>query len=90
MSCYEQTTANKRTKKEKFLAEMEEVVPWQPLLDLTEPVYPKVSSKGGRPPYLLATMLRIHLIQQWYSLSGPAMEEALLRCLPSAALAVSS
>jgi IS5 family transposase len=53
---YEQTTAKKRTKKEKFLAEMDQVVPWQALIDLIEPHYPKTSSKGGRPPYPLATM----------------------------------
>jgi len=75
---YEQTTAKKRTKKEKFLAEMDQVVPWQALIDLIEPHYPKTSSKGGRPPYPLATMLRIHLMQQWYSLSDPAMEDALI------------
>ena len=57
---------------------MEVVVPWQALLDLIEPHYPKTSKKGGRPPYPLATMLRIHLLQQWYSLSDPAMEEALI------------
>jgi len=75
---YELTTAKKRTKREKFLAEMEAVVPWQALIDLIEPHYPKASKKGGRPPYPLATMLRIHLLQQWYSLSDPAMEEALI------------
>jgi IS5 family transposase len=57
---------------------MEAVVPWQALIDLIEPHYPKASKKGGRPPYPLATMLRIHLLQQWYSLSDPAMEEALI------------
>jgi IS5 family transposase len=57
---------------------MDAVVPWQALLDLIEPHYPKTSKKGGRPPYPLATMLRIHLLQQWYSLSDPAMEEALI------------
>jgi len=77
-SDYEQSTAKKRTKKEKVLAEMDQVVPWQALIDLIEPHYPKTSSKGGRPPYPLATMLRIHLMQQWYSLSGPAMEDALI------------
>ncbi len=44
---------------------MEKVVPWKALIDLIEPHYPKTSSKGGRPPYALATMLRIHLLQQW-------------------------
>ena len=75
---YEQSTAKKRTKREKFLAEMEAVVPWTALIDLIEPHYPKTSSKGGRPAYPLATMLRIHLMQQWYSLSDPAMEDALI------------
>jgi transposase, IS5 family len=77
-SDYEQSTGKKRTKREKFLAEMEAVVPWQALLDLIDRHYPKTSKKGGRPPYPLATMLRIHLLQQWYSLSDPAMEEALI------------
>ncbi len=48
------------------------------LIDLIEPYYPKTSSKGGRPVYPLATMLRIHLMPQWYSLSDPAMEDALI------------
>jgi len=77
-SDYELTTAKKQTKREKFLSEMDAVVPWQALIDLIEPHYPKASKKGGRPPYPLATMLRIHLLQQWYSLSDPAMEEALI------------
>jgi IS5 family transposase len=75
---YEQSTAKKRTKRERFLSEMEAVVPWKALIDLIEPHYPKTSSKGGRPAYPLATMLRIHLMQQWYSLSDPAMEDALI------------
>jgi transposase, IS5 family len=77
-SDYELTTARKQTKREKFLAEMEAVVSWHALITLIEPHYPKASKKGGRPPYPLATMLRIHLLQQWYSLSDPATEEALI------------
>ena len=65
----------KQTRREIFLAEMEQVVPWQQLLGLVAPHYP-VSGRPGRP-YALATMLRIHLLQQWYALSDPAMEEAL-------------
>jgi len=74
----ELTTAKKQTKREKFLSEMKAVVPWQALVALIEPHYPKTSKKGGRPPYPMATMLRIHLLKQWYSLSDPAMEEALI------------
>jgi IS5 family transposase len=62
-SDYELTTANKQTKREKFLAEMEVVLPWQVLIALIEPHYPKASKKGGRPPYPLATMLGIHLLR---------------------------
>jgi transposase, IS5 family len=57
---------------------MQEVVPWKALIDLIEPYYPKTGSKGGRPPYPLETMLRIHLLQQWYDVSDPAMEDALI------------
>ena len=52
---YELTMAKKRIKREKFLAEMEAVVPWQALIALIEPYYPKASKKGVRPPYPLAT-----------------------------------
>ena len=66
----------KRTRKEIFLAEMDQVVPWKALLKLIEPHYPKMG-RPGRQPYPLSTMLRVHFLQQWYALSDPAMEEAL-------------
>jgi IS5 family transposase len=66
----------KRTRREIFLAEMEQVVPWHALLALIEPHYPKLG-RPGRQPYPLQTMLRVHFLQQWYALSDPAMEEAL-------------
>jgi IS5 family transposase len=47
---HKQPMAKKRTRRERFLAEMEAVVPWSALIDLIEPHYPKASSKGGRPP----------------------------------------
>ncbi|MEN4013929.1 MAG: IS5 family transposase [Bellilinea sp.] len=68
--------SRKRTRREVFLAEMDQVVPWKALLALIEPHYPK-QGRPGRQPYPLATMLRIHFLQQWYALSDPAMEEAL-------------
>jgi IS5 family transposase len=57
---------------------MEMVVPWQAVIELIAPHYPKGCKKGGRPPYPLAPMLRVHLLQQWYSLSYPAIEEAVI------------
>jgi IS5 family transposase len=68
-SDYELTTAKKQTKREKFVCEVEAFAPWQALIDLIEPHYPKASKKGGRPPYQLATMLWVHLLPQWYSFS---------------------
>ena len=65
----------KRTRREVFLAEMNRVVPWSKLEAAIEPHYPKAG--GGRRPYPLSTMLRIHFLQQWYALSDPAMEEEL-------------
>jgi hypothetical protein len=59
-SDYELTSAKKQTKREKFLSEMEVVVPWQSLIDLIEPHYPKVNKKGGRPPYPLGTIAPQH------------------------------
>jgi IS5 family transposase len=65
----------KQTRKELFLIEMEQVVPWQGLIALIEPHYPK--GEGGRPAYPLMVMLRVHLLQNWFGYSDPAMEEAL-------------
>ncbi len=63
------------TKREAFLKEMEQVVPWLRLLKLIEPHYPRKGN--GRPPIPMEVMLRIYFLQQWYALSDPAVEEAL-------------
>ena len=68
----------KTTRRDVFLAEMDQVVPWARLCALIEPYYPKVrESEGGRRPIGLERMLRIHFLQQWYTLSDPGVEEAL-------------
>tara|TARA_R110002095_G_scaffold143001_1_gene123855 strand:+ start:175 stop:618 length:444 start_codon:yes stop_codon:yes gene_type:complete len=67
----------KQTRREKFLAEMDAVVPWLRLLTLIAPHYSKVGPKGGRPPMPLETMLRIYFLQNWYALSDPMAEEML-------------
>jgi len=72
-SDYEQIFAKKRTRRQRFLDEMEITVPWEAFLALIKPVYLKPSSKGGRPPIPLDVMLRIHLLQQWFTLSDPLM-----------------
>ena len=65
----------KVTKREKFLGEMDQVIPWSRLIDVIKPHYPEAGN--GRPPMGLEKMLRIYFLQQWYNLSDPAMEEAL-------------
>ncbi len=61
----------KPTRRERFLGEMDKVVPWEVLLVLIEPSYP-ASGRRGRPPMPAATMLHIHFMQQWFALSDPA------------------
>jgi len=64
------------TRREKFLNEMEPVMPWSDLIALVEPHYPK-SGKQGRPPKDLESMFRIHCMQHWFSYSDRQMEDAL-------------
>ena len=64
----------KKTRKQVFLEQMERVVPWAALVELIAPYYPE--GKTGRPPFSLQTMLRVHFMQQWFTLSDPGMKEA--------------
>ena len=68
----------KKTRRETFLQEMNEVVPWAALVGLIQPhARGAHQALGGRPPFAIETMLRIHCIQLWWNLSDPAMEEEL-------------
>ena len=63
------------TRREKFLNEMQAIVPWDNLLAVIEPHYPK--GERGRPPIGCLRMLRIYFLQQWYSLADEALEDSL-------------
>ena len=65
----------KKTRREKFLEEMNQAIPWEELLQVVREHYPKAGN--GRQPMLLERMLRIYFMQQWYGLSDPGMEDAL-------------
>ena len=67
----------KTTRRAQFLANMDRIIPWKELTAAIEPVYPKGSDAGGRPPIPLERMLRIYFLQLWFNLSDPAVEEAL-------------
>jgi IS5 family transposase len=65
----------RKSKREQFLEEMEQSIPWAELQALIEPYYPK--GENGRPPVGLSIMLRVYFLQQWFNLSDPGAEEAL-------------
>ena len=65
----------KVTRRERFLAEMDAVIPWSRLVALIEPHYPNTGK--GRPPHDLERMLRIYFLQQWFNLSDPQAEDAI-------------
>src|SRR5450432_2159275 len=64
----------KQTRRDKFLAEMDVVVPWARLVERLRPLYPK--GERGRPPIGLERMLRVYFLQQWYGLADEALEDA--------------
>jgi IS5 family transposase len=72
----EHALKKKRTRREKFLAEMERVVPWARLMAVIEPLYP-TSGRVGRQPMGVPKMLRMYLLQQWYGLADEALEDAI-------------
>src|SRR5277367_5599289 len=65
----------KVTRRERFLAEMDAVIPWPQLVKVIEPHYPKAGR--GRQPLGLEKMLRIYFLQQWFNLSDPQAEDAI-------------
>src|SRR5215813_167200 len=69
------SSKGKVTRRERFLAEMDAVIPWSRLLALIEPHYPTAGQ--GRPPIGLERMLRVYFLQQWFNLSDPQAEDSL-------------
>ena len=65
----------KITRRERFLAEMDAVIPWSRLLALIEPHYPKAGN--GTQPKPMEQMLRIYFMQNWFNLSDPQAEDSL-------------
>ena len=65
----------KVTRRDKFLGEMETVVPWARLVEVIRPYYP--TGQRGRPPVGIERMLRIYFLQQWYGLADEALEDTI-------------
>jgi IS5 family transposase len=73
----EYANKKRKTRREIFLERMEKLIPWQRLEKKITHYYGKSGAQGGRPPYPLAVMLRVHCLQLFYNLSDPALEDAL-------------
>jgi transposase, IS5 family len=69
------STKGKVTRRERFLSEMDAVIPWSRLIALIEPHYPKAGQ--GRQPLGLEKLLRIYFLQQWFNLSDPQAEDTI-------------
>src|SRR6202789_2010040 len=65
----------RKSRRELFLDEMEQIVPWSALESLVHPHYAKAGN--GRQPVGLSIMLRTYFVQQWFNLSDPGVEESL-------------
>ncbi len=70
----EYANRKRKTKRDEFLAIMEEVIPWEEWTAVVEPYYP--DGKRGRPPRGVETMLRMYLLANWFSLSDEGVEDA--------------
>jgi len=71
----EYANKKKTTRRERFLQEMDAIIPWKLLVKPIKRFYPQ--GHTGRPPVPLESMLRIYFLQQWYGLSDPAAEASL-------------
>lgn len=71
----EYSNRKRMTKRETFLNSMDEMIPWEYWVQMIRPFYP--SGKRGRPPRGIETMLRMYLMQIWFSLSDEGMEDAI-------------
>src|SRR5690606_42163071 len=71
----EYNAKKRKTRREKFLEQMDALIPWKQLERKIQQHYPK--NGQGRQPYPLSVMLRVHCMQLFYNLSDPAMEDSL-------------
>lgn len=65
----------RKTRRDEFLQVMDTLIPWEHWIEVIRPYYP--SGKRGRPPRGIETMLRMYLLQTWFSLSAERIEDAI-------------
>jgi len=72
----EYAAKKKRTRRDRFLGEIQAVTPWSTLVAVIEPHYPKGDGRG-RPPMGVERMLRMYIAQQCFGLSDEGIEDAI-------------
>lgn len=70
----EHASRRRTTKRDEFLARMDEAVPWAELVDVIGPCY--YPGKRGRRPVGIERMLRMYFLQLWFNLSDEGVEDA--------------
>jgi transposase, IS5 family len=66
------------SRREQFLETMNSTIPWGIWVGLIEPhYYAERPGKKGRKPKPIETMLRMYLLQVWFSLSDEGVEDAI-------------
>ncbi len=68
----EYLTKKRKTRREKFLEQMDGLIPWEEMEGRIRPYYPR--GERGRPPYPVSKMLRMHIVQLCYNLSDPGSD----------------
>lgn len=64
---------NQRAGRNEWLGETDKLIDWSAVHRLLAPIY---ASNEGRPSYPVLTLMKLLLLQQWYGLSDPGLEEA--------------
>lgn len=75
LSDFEYSNRRRRTRRDRFLQKMDQVIPWDEMVNLVRPFYP--SGRRGRPPRGIETMLRMYFMQDWFNLSVPGIEDVI-------------
>lgn len=65
----------RRSRREVFLEQMNATIPWGEWVAVIAPFY--YDGKKGRKPKPVETMLRMYLLQAWFSLSDEGVEDAI-------------
>ena len=75
MSQSEYSHRKRVPKRENFLQQMNQIIPWKRWVAMISPFYPE--GKRGRPPKGIECMLRMYLMQAWFNLSDEGIEDAI-------------